>query len=396
MSQSKPLKLRMNRHRRLPFKPAEYQRRYDQILDNMKRAKLDALLVHSPENITYVTGYETPGYYGYHCLVIVRGAQPILVGRRIEILTNVPEFSWLTSTAIVEDHRKPADVTAGVIEKLGMARRRIGVEKSGWFFPVDEYESLGSSLPHARLVDGSGLIEAARLVKSDAEVEMIRRSVAIADKAALAGIRATKPGVSEDRIAAAVYKKWCEEGAEYTGLPNFIVSGRRSAACHATWRGRKLNANDHIIFELAASKNRYAGAVFRAATVGRVKPKIRKLSDASIEALLAVIDAMRPGAVSEKVDKIGRDIIKRAGFGKYHHHRLGYSIGLNQPPDWGEGQIMSIRRGEQRVLQKNMTFHLVPGCLIPGELGLVNSATVRVTDTGCEMLNTIPLKLFEN
>ena len=386
----------MNRHRRLPFKPAEYQRRYDQILDNMKRAKLDALLVHSPENITYVTGYETPGYYGYHCLVIVRGAQPILVGRRIEILTNVPEFSWLTSTAIVEDHRKPADVTAGVIEKLGMARRRIGVEKSGWFFPVDEYESLGSSLPRARLVDGSGLIEAARLVKSDAEVEMIRRSVAIADKAALAGIRATKPGVSEDRIAAAVYKKWCEEGAEYTGLPNFIVSGRRSAACHATWRGRKLNANDHIIFELAASKNRYAGAVFRAATVGRVKPKIRKLSDASIEALLAVIDAMRPGAVSEKVDKIGRDIIKRAGFGKYHHHRLGYSIGLNQPPDWGEGQIMSIRRGEQRVLQKNMTFHLVPGCLIPGELGLVNSATVRVTDTGCEMLNTIPLKLFEN
>ena len=396
MSQSKPLKLRMNRHRRLPFKPAEYQRRYDQILDNMKRAKLDALLVHSPENITYVTGYETPGYYGYHCLVIVRGAQPILVGRRIEILTNVPEFSWLTSTAIVEDHRKPADVTAGVIEKLGMARRRIGVEKSGWFFPVDEYESLGSSLPRARLVDGSGLIEAARLVKSDAEVEMIRRSVAIADKAALAGIRATKPGVSEDRIAAAVYKKWCEEGAEYTGLPNFIVSGRRSAACHATWRGRKLSANDHIIFELAASKNRYAGAVFRAATVGRVKPKIRKLSDASIEALLAVIDAMRPGAVSEKVDKIGRDIIKRAGFGKYHHHRLGYSIGLNQPPDWGEGQIMSIRRGEQRVLQKNMTFHLVPGCLIPGELGLVNSATVRVTDTGCEMLNTIPLKLFEN
>ena len=396
MSQSKPLKLRMNRHRRLPFKPAEYQRRYDQILDNMKRAKLDALLVHSPENITYVTGYETPGYYGYHCLVIVRGAQPVLVGRRIEILTNVPEFSWLTSTAIVEDHRVPADVTAGVIEKLGMARRKIGVEKSGWFFPVDEYESLGSSLPRARLVDGSGLIEAARLVKSDAEVEMIRRSVTIADKAALAGIRATKPGVSEDRIAAAVYKKWCEEGAEYTGLPNFIVSGRRSAACHATWRGRKLNANDHCIFELAASKNRYAGAVFRAATVGRVKPKIRKLSDASIEALLAVIDAMRPGAVSEKVDKIGRDIIKRAGFGKYHHHRLGYSIGLNQPPDWGEGQIMSIRRGEQRVLQKNMTFHLVPGCLIPGELGLVNSATVRVTDTGCEMLNTIPLKLFEN
>ena len=395
MPTSKPLKLRMNKHRRLAFKPEEYQRRYDLVLDNMKGAKLDALLVHSPENITYLTGYETPGYYGYHCLVIARGEQPVLVGRRIEILTNVPEFSWLTSTAIVEDHRTPVDVTAGVIEKLGMARRKIGVEKSGWFFPINEYESLQARLSRSRLVDGSGLIESARVVKSDAEVEMIRQGVAIADKSAIAGIRATKPGVSEDQIAAAVYKKWCEEGAEYTGLPNFIASGRRSALCHATWRGRTLGANDHCIFELAASKNRYAGAVFRAATVGRVKPKIRRLSEASIEALLAVVDAMRPGAVSEKVDKVGRDIIKRAGFGKFHHHRIGYSIGLNQPPDWGEGQIMSIRKGEKRVLEKNMTFHLVPGCLITGELGLVNSATVRVTDTGGEMLNTIPLKLFE-
>ena len=396
MPTSKTLKLRMNKHRRLAFRPAEYQRRYDLVLDNMKAAKLDVLLVHSPENITYLTGYETPGYYGYHCLVIARGEQPVLVGRRIEILTNVPEFSWLTKTAIVEDHRTPIDVTAGVIEKLGMGRRKIGVEKSGWFFPVTEYEDLQTRLSRARLVDGSGLVEAARVVKSDAEGEMIRRSVAIADKAAIAGIRATKPGVTEDQIAAAVYKKWCEEGAEYTGLPNFIASGRRSALCHATWRGRKLSANDHCIFELAASKNRYAGAVFRAATVGRVKPKIRRLSETSIEALLAVVDAMRPGAVSEKVDKVGRDIIKKAGFGKYHHHRIGYSIGLNQPPDWGEGQIMSIRKGETRVLEKNMTFHLVPGCLITGELGLVNSATVRVTDTGGEMLNTIPLKLFEN
>ena len=225
---------------------------------------------------------------------------------------------------------------------------------------------------------------------------MIRRAVGIADKAALAGIRATRAGTTEDRIAAAVYKKWCEEGAEYTGLPNFIASGRRSGLCHSTWRGRKLSANDHCIFEIAASKNRYAGAVFRAATVGRVKPKIRRLSEATTEALLTVVDAMRPGAVSEKVDKVGRDIIKRAGFGKYHHHRLGYSIGVNQPPDWGEGQIMSIRKGEKRELQTNMTFHLVPGCLVTGELGLVNSATVRVTKTGCEMLNTIPLKLFEN
>ncbi len=125
--------------------------------------------------------------------------------------------------------------------------------------------------------------------------------------------RATKPGVTEDHIAGALHKVWCEEGA-----------------------------------------------------------------------------------IAEAVDKAGRDVIRKQGFGKHHKHRLGYSIGVNYPPDWGEGQIISIRKGETRALEENMTFHLVPGCLIFDEMGVVTSASVRVTATGCEVLNTIPAKLFEN
>ena len=387
-------RLTMNDHQRLPFTLAEYQRRYDAVLDNMKQAGVDILLVRGPENITYLTGYETPGYYGYHCLILARGEQPVLVGRRIE-LTNVREFSWLVRTAVVEDHHVPVEITIKTLKKMGLERRKLGVEKAGWFFTVDEYEALSGALPRARFVDCSKVVEEARMVKSDAEVEMIRRAVSIADKACLAGIRATKPGVTEDEIAGALHKVWCAAGAEYTGLPNFIVSGRRSGACHATWRGRKMGKNDHCIFEIAASKNRYCGAVFRAATVGNVRPKLRRLANASMETLEAVIDAIKAGAVSEKVDKVGRDIMAKRGFGEWHRHRIGYSIGVNYPPDWGEGQIISIRQGEKRQLQENMTFHLVPGCIIFDDMGLVTSASIRVTATGCEVLNTVPIKLFE-
>ena len=387
-------KLSMNEHKRLPFTLEEYQRRYDLVLDNMKRAGTDVLLVRSPENITYLTGYETPGYYGYHCLVLARGQQPTLVARKLE-LTNVPENSWLVKTVPVEDHHVPHERTVDTLAKMGLQRRKIGVEKLGWFFTVGEYEGLAGAMPRARFVDCSNAVEEARMVKSDAEVAMIQKSVAIADKACMAGVHATKPGATEDEIAGAVYKVWCESGAEYTGLPNFIVSGRRAGACHATWKGRRLTKNDFCALEIAASKNRYCGAVFRLATVGKVSPKMRKAADATIEALEAVIDAMRPGAVSEKVDKVGRDIIAKAGFGKHHHHRLGYSIGINFPPDWGEGQIISIRKGETRELQQNMTFHLVPGCIIFDEMIMCISASVRVTATGCEVLNTIPRELYE-
>ena len=389
-------RLAMNLHRRLPFNCEEYERRYDAVQDDMQRSGLDALLVRSPENITYLSGYETPGYYGYHCLIVARGHQPVLVGRRLEIETNAPEFSWLTRLAPVRDHHVPVEVTAKTLDKMGLARKTLGVEKKGWFFTVEEYEALQQLLPHARIADASDTVEAARLIKSDPEVAMIRKAVAIADQACLAGIRATRAGRTEDEIAGALHDAWCAAGAEYTGLPNFIASGRRSGACHATWRGRRLNKNDHCIFEIAAAKNRYCGAVFRTATVGRVRPKLRKLYQATEAALHAVLDAIRPGAVSEKVDKAGRDVIAKAGFGRWHRHRIGYSIGVNYPPDWGEGQIFSIRKGEKRALQENMTFHLVPGCLIFDEMGIVTSASVRVTATGCEVLNTLPVKLYEN
>ena len=389
-------RLTMNLHPRLPFGREEYERRYDVVLRNMEQAGVDALLVRSPENITYLSGYETPGYYGYHCLVLARGHEPVLVGRRLEIETNAPEFSWLTRLAPAEDHDVPVELTVRAVEELGFARHRIGVEKKGWFFTVEEYEALRRLLPHARIVDASDAVEAARLIKSEPEVEVIRKAVAIADKACLAGLEATRAGRTEDEIAGDLHKVWCAEGAEYTGLPNFIASGRRSGACHATWHGRRLEENDHCIFEIAAAKSRYCGAVFRTATVGRVKPKLRELYHATESALYAVIDAIRPGAVSEEVDAAGRDLIAKAGFGPWHRHRIGYSIGVNYPPDWGEGQIFSIRKGEKRVLEENMTFHLVPGCLIFDEMGIVTSASVRVTATGCEVLNTLPVKLYEN
>ena len=388
-------KLRMNEHRRLPFTRAEYERRYNLVLEAMRDARVDALLIRSPENITYLTGYETPGYYGYHCLLIAPGIQPILIGRRLEVGTNVPEFSWLTRTAFVEDDDVPVEITIRTLEKNGLARKRLGIEPDSWFFTVNEHAALVAALPKARFVDCSHLIEELRMIKSEPEIVMIKKAVAITDKACMAGIEATRPGTTEDAIAGALHKVWCEEGAEYTGLPNFIVSGIRSGACHATWRGRRITKNDHVGFEIASSKNRYCGAIFRTVTVGKPKARLRKLAAAQVEALEAVIDAVKPGAISEQVDKVGRDIIAKAGFGKWHVNRLAYSIGINYPPDWGEGQIISIRKGEKRALQENMTFHVVAGTLIPREFGTCTSASIRVTKNGCEVLNSIPRKVFE-
>jgi Xaa-Pro dipeptidase len=384
-----------NQHERLVFSREEYMRRYNLVLDLMKKAGVDAMLIRGPENITYLTGYETPGYYGYHCLVVAAGEQPVLIGRWLELASNIPEYSWLTKSIVVDDHQVPVRVTTDVVRQLGLDRGTLGIEKDGYFFNVSEFDALVSAAPEAKFVNISGMVEEARMVKSNQEVEIIRKAVAIADRAVLAGIKAVEPCMTENDVAAEVYKVWCEEGAEYTGLPNFIAAGYRSGVCHGTWNGRRLAKDDWCCFEIGASKARYAGCIYRAVTVGNVDPEFRRLADTTVVALEALISAIKPGVVSEDVHEAGHSVFVKNGYEMYHRHRCGYSIGLNFPPDWGEGHIISIRKGEKRQLQENMTFHLTPSVLIPNKMGMCTSATVRVSATGCEVLNAVPRMLFE-
>ena len=93
-------------HARLGFSLEEYLRRYELVLAAMAERGLDALCLRSPENITYMTGYETPGYYKYHCLVMGPGFDPVLILRRFESL-NIPEYAWIPSFVPVDDWEHP-------------------------------------------------------------------------------------------------------------------------------------------------------------------------------------------------------------------------------------------------------------------------------------------------
>ena len=383
----------MRAHNRLGFSLSEYERRYDVVLEGMKRHGLDALLVRSPENITYVSGYETPGYYKYHCLVIVPGHEPVFVLRRFEEL-NVPEYSWLTEHVPVDDWEHPPEVTARTLRELKLERSRIGVEKQGWFYTVDEHETLIRSLPKASFVDAIEVLWCARMRKSEEEIAMMKRSAAIVDKAMEAGIEASAPGVSDDHVNAEVNRVIFENGGEYMGLPPFVLSGERTSLPHQTARSEVIGQRDLVYFEISASKWRYAAALMRTIFIGEPSATQRKCATACIGAVDKAMEVIRPGITAEQVDRAARSVVEKAGFGEYWRHRLGYSIGVNYPPDWGEGEIISLRKGEEQPLKAGMTFHMVPLCLVYREFGIGFSETICVTSTGCERFSKLPLRIL--
>ena len=214
----------------------------------MEAQGFDAILARGPENITYCSGYETPGYYKYHCIVIPRNGEPVFVVRDFEWI-NTPEFAWSTRIAKVFDWDHPPSVLANVLRQMGLGDgKRIGVEKQGFFYTVDEHETLERDLPGNSYADATQIFWDARMIKSDEEIAVMRKSARLVDMAMQAGWDASVPGASADEVNGVVNKVLFENGGQYMGLPPFVLAGERSCLPHQTGGANRLKGQRSDVF----------------------------------------------------------------------------------------------------------------------------------------------------
>lgn len=371
--------------RELAFSPAEFKSRVAGVRRRMAALDLDALVVSTPENIYYLSGYNTPGYYMQQCLILPASGEPIIVCRGTEEM-NVFATSWLKRSDSYADDVPPVVKFGETLIGDGFSRARIGVEKNSWFLTVGTYEKLQAMLPDAKFVDGSMLVENGRMIKSEAEIALIRKAAGIACAATQAACEIIRPGITEDDVAAEVNRVATAMGGEWPGLPPFVCSGVRTSYTHATYAGRRLEKGDPVLLEIPGVTRRYGAAIMRVVFVGgKGSPRVEKMYDTAKRALEAHLKAVRPGRTPGEVWEKWAKVLADNGHAETYR-RAGYSIGINYPPDWGEGYIIGFQRGEKRPLQTNMTFH-VPSLV--KHFGLANvgfSETIRVTETGVEVL----------
>jgi Xaa-Pro dipeptidase len=280
----------------------------------------------------------------------------------------------------------PIDVTHRAICEMGLENKVLAIEESGFFVPIRTYRQLVAKLPQARWTDGSGVVEAARLIKTAAEIAYIRQGAKAAMEGMKAAIAAIAPGKTENDLAAEVYGATLRHGSEYPGSPPYVVSGERSGLPHGTWEGRVLRHGDIIFLEHSGCIKRYSAAMMRTCFLGKPPDVVRRTADIILQGLAKAIAAIRPGVTSGEVDAACRQTILNAGFSDYTHE-TGYSIGICYPPGWNESHIMNLHPGDETVLVPNMVFHLVPSLIIPEMSGHVGfSDTVVVTESGHEVL----------
>lgn len=386
----------------LPFDRAEYDERLGRVRARMAAAGIDLLIVTDIANQHYLTAYDGWSFYAPQVVVVpIEDEAPYWVGRAMDAAGG-RLTAWLPPERIVgwpEDHihrddKHPMDWVAAWLRGKGWGRRRIGVETDTYYYAPRAHARLLAGLPDANVVAADLLVNWVRAVKSPAEVAYLRQAARLAEGAMRVAHEAIAPGVREcdatARILAAQVAGQQAYAGDMTALPPTIMAGPNAAAPHPLWTDRRFGSDDAVALELAGACRHYTAGLARTMQLGRPKPALVDLAKAVGEGMAAALDTVRPGATGAQVEAAWRAVLARHGLKK--ESRIGYSIGLGYPPDWGEHTI-SLRQGDASVLEAGNTLHIILGMWL-ADWGYELSETVLVTERGATCLTDFPRDLF--
>lgn len=387
----------------MPFEKSEYLQRLARVKKSMAEKGIDVLIVTDPANMCYLTGYNAWSFYVHQGVVVAMDDEmPRFIGRYMDAFCGAVKTTWLDKDhvhAYSDDHvqstvKHPMDYMAKVLLDLGYGHKTIGLEKDAYYFTAAAYESLLKGMPEAKFADATALVSWAKIIKSDAEIALMQRAGKIVEIAMQVAYDTIGVGVRECDVAAAItaaqIKGTKEFGGDYISIVPLMPRGETSGAPHLTWTDKTYNPGEVVFIEIAGCHQRYHSPMSRTISLGKPSEEVKKVAEITVEGLHAALETVKPGVTCEEVEGAWRKVLAKYGYAK--ESRIGYSMGLNYPPDWGE-HTASLRPGDRTVLQPNMTFHCIPGMYFDN-FGVSISEAFRVTETGYETFAHFPRELY--
>ena len=384
------------------FDAAEYVARRDAVKSAMSKAGFDLLILCDPANMDYLTGYKGWSFYVPQAVLVhLEEEKPLWIGRgqdaaAAHFTTDLPGTHILpyTDDYVQNRTKHPMEFVAAEIRRRGWDRSSIGLEADAHYFTMRAGDAIRAALPNARFADDQHLVNWVRLVKSDAEILLMREAAILVEGAMRAAVEAVVPGRRQCDAVAAIYQAQAtgtpEFGGDYTAICPLLPTGEATSTPHITWSDAPFKNGEATIIELAGSRKGYHCPMARTVHLGPPPQRLADTAKVVVEGLHAALDAAVPGATGAEVELAWRRVIARHGIVK--DSRIGYSIGIGYPPDWGE-QTASLRPGETTVLKPNMCFHCIPGIWQEG-WGIEISAPFVVGARGAERLAQFPEDLI--
>ncbi len=370
------------------FTSEEFADRHTRVRAKMEETGIDLLLVFHPTNIQYLSGSRAKSYQEFQVLFFPLEDAPMTIMMR---LAEVPE---MTDHCLAEDIRgwggrepeDPVEVFADILKEKGYLNRRIGLEVPDFYMHPYSYVRIRDLLGEALKLDASAFVHDLKLVKSPAELAYIRRASDVADLGMHAAHSAMATGVSEMKIAGAVYKTILSAGSDQPASPMNFVSGERTCYGHGAPSPRTLGLGDFMHLEYGAAINRYTTTIARHFCLGEPTARMRELHQIVLDACDACIAEIRAGVPAVTPHLAAKKVIVDQGLDEYRLHTTGYGIAPGYPPSWGEN--IHLLGDSTYTLEAGMILSVEPPLFIHEEkLGARIIDNVLVTEAGCEILS---------
>jgi Xaa-Pro dipeptidase len=342
----------------LHFDLSEYKARIAKARRALDAEGLDGLLMFQQESMYYLTGYDTFGFCFFQCLYL--GADG-----RLALLTRAPDLRQAQHTSIIEDIRiwtdaagaEPAAQLRDMLASLGARSKRLGIETNSYGLTYFN----GKAVEHAlsgfcTLAEASNLVDRIRLVKSEAELNYVRKAGKLGDLALKAGIEETRAGADEGRILAAQQAAIFAGGGDYPGNEFIIGSGRDALLSRYKAGRRKLAKRDQLTLEFAGVYRHYHAALMRTLIIGKPSKAHEKMDAACRSALAACEAVLRPGKAAGEVFDAHARVMDEQGMKAHRYNACGYSLGAKFTPSWMDFPMFFA--GNPVKLARNQVFFL--------------------------------------
>ncbi len=357
--------------------------RHKSVRDAMKQLGLDALLLtHSPD-LAYLTNFTGDDSVGLFTDKEFYLATDFRYKEQAE-----SEAGWLN--LILRDG-KMSEVLARAIGAT--KAKRIGFEAN--FTTVGQLDALNTAMkqanlePMPELVPLENVMTNIRKVKDDTELDLIRKSVGIAEEAFEAIRPEIKVGQTENHLAGLLVFELRSRGATDTSFPAIVAAGANSSLPHYRPGESLVQRDQPLLIDWGALYKGYCSDLTRTLLVGRVSSRIKQIYKVVYEAQQTAIKFLRPGVTTLQADRVAREVIERAGFGDQFGHGLGHGIGREIH------ELPTLRKtGGEEELRPGMVVTVEPGIYLPGEGGVRIEDDVLITHSGCEVLSSLD-KSFE-
>ncbi len=352
-----------------------FDSRRQRLRQSLQTAEIDGLIVSSPTNVGYLTGFT-----GDDSVLLISHERAVVVsdGRfAVQIGQECPDLE-----AEIRAIGKPLPEAVGELAKaLGV--RRWGFESQAT--TVAEFDTLREAAGEVKLVPKHGLVERLRMIKDGGEIAAIREAVAIAERAFL-DLRAwLKPGVTEKVAADFLENALRSQGATAASFTPIVAVGPRAALPHARpTPDTKLGPNDLVLIDWGARGDGYVSDLTRVLTTGKVTPEFEAVYRAVLEARDRAVAAIRPGVEARSVDLAARSVLEASGFGPHFNHSVGHGIGR----DVHEAPM--LRHVSEVVLEPGMVVTIEPGAYFAEWGGVRIEDDVLVTTDGADVLSNLP------